>query len=198
MNCSHSLFMRRLPALARTRFASSRSLATSSSSSSSSLTSSFFKRTPVVSTCTTTATPASSFLLRAVFSRSMTTYSTLESHKRIVGVTDNQNEFPERFSPPEEEYPVYTEREVEKHNHKDDCWVVFNGRVFDVTEWLESHPGGAEMILEGAGKDITESFESIEHSEVAHDMLEHFYIGRVQERFAPSQFGLDDDRDVVA
>jgi len=35
-----------------------------------------------------------------------------------------------------------TPSEVKKHNKPDDCWVIFNGKVFNITPYLEYHPGG--------------------------------------------------------
>lgn len=51
--------------------------------------------------------------------------------------------------------------EVKKHNKKDDCWVIVHGKVYDVTEFIPSHPGGQKVILKFAGKDATKRFEPI-------------------------------------
>ena len=51
--------------------------------------------------------------------------------------------------------------EVAKHNTDEDCWVVINGRAYDVTEFKEDHPGGSSIILKWAGKDATETYEPI-------------------------------------
>ncbi|KAK4057518.1 hypothetical protein OIO90_001587 [Microbotryomycetes sp. JL221] len=50
---------------------------------------------------------------------------------------------------------------IKRHNKRDDCWVVIDGEVWDVTEFLEAHPGGAELILEHAGKDVTLLFNML-------------------------------------
>lgn len=34
-----------------------------------------------------------------------------------------------------------TMEEVAKHNKPDDCWIVIEGRVMDVTSYLKDHPG---------------------------------------------------------
>ena len=42
--------------------------------------------------------------------------------------------------------------ELSKHNSRNDAWLAISGKVFDVTPYVEYHPGGIEMILVGAGK----------------------------------------------
>ncbi|WEW61796.1 FMN-dependent alpha-hydroxy acid dehydrogenase family protein [Emydomyces testavorans] len=50
---------------------------------------------------------------------------------------------------------------VAKHNTVDSCWVVLYGKVYDVTDFLPDHPGGASIILKLAGKDATEEYDPI-------------------------------------
>ncbi len=45
--------------------------------------------------------------------------------------------------------------EVQRHNTADDCWLVINGQVYDVTAFLNLHPGGKQVILKMAGQDAT-------------------------------------------
>ncbi|EGT31400.1 hypothetical protein CAEBREN_18814 [Caenorhabditis brenneri] len=48
--------------------------------------------------------------------------------------------------------------ELMKHNTQDDCWVHLFGTVYDVTKYLEFHPGGIPELLRGAGRDATPLF----------------------------------------
>ncbi|PIC54498.1 hypothetical protein B9Z55_003727 [Caenorhabditis nigoni] len=48
--------------------------------------------------------------------------------------------------------------ELMKHDKEDDCWVHLFGRVYDVTKYLEFHPGGIPELLRGAGRDATPLF----------------------------------------
>ncbi|KAH6660117.1 FMN-dependent dehydrogenase-domain-containing protein [Truncatella angustata] len=51
--------------------------------------------------------------------------------------------------------------ELVKHTSPESCWVVLYGNVYDVTEFLPSHPGGSKIILQLAGQDATEEYDPI-------------------------------------
>ncbi|XP_059045133.1 cytochrome b5-like isoform X3 [Achroia grisella] len=67
--------------------------------------------------------------------------------------------------------------EVKKHNNKDSVWIVIHNDVYDVTSYLEEHPGGEEALLDVAGKDGTQAFEDVGHSEDARTVMKKFKIG---------------------
>ena len=71
---------------------------------------------------------------------------------------------------------LFTMEEIEKHNTEHDIWIIVKNKVYDCTEYLELHPGGADSILINGGLDSTEDFTAI-HSTKATKMLEKFYIG---------------------
>jgi L-lactate dehydrogenase (cytochrome) len=54
---------------------------------------------------------------------------------------------------------ILTWEEVAKHSSRESCWVVIKGRAFDVTNFLDDHPGGAKSLLRYGGKDGTEEYE---------------------------------------
>ncbi|ADM10966.1 cytochrome B5 [Encephalitozoon intestinalis ATCC 50506] len=60
--------------------------------------------------------------------------------------------------------------EVSKHNKLEDCWIIMDGTVYDVTDFLRVHPGGAETIMKYAGKDCTDAFNKA-HSYVNKEEL---------------------------
>ena len=77
---------------------------------------------------------------------------------------------------------IYTAEDVAEHCTYDSCWISHRGRVYDVTQFLADHPGGDDLILNYAGKDIGAIMKDPaehDHSESAYDMLEEFVIGRV-------------------
>jgi len=69
--------------------------------------------------------------------------------------------------------------DVAKHNTKTDCWVVLDGKVLDVTNFLKDHPGGELAILTFAGKDATEEFNMIHPPDVVGKYFPEGIIGVV-------------------
>jgi fatty acid desaturase/predicted heme/steroid binding protein len=59
------------------------------------------------------------------------------------------------------ELPKYTWEDVKKHNCEETgVWVSMYDKVYDITKFLNSHPGGKEFLLLAAGRDITDLFLS--------------------------------------
>lgn len=56
---------------------------------------------------------------------------------------------------------LFDAAEVAKHNTPESCWVILYGDVYDVTQFLPSHPGGSKIILQLAGRDCTEDYDPI-------------------------------------
>ena len=76
---------------------------------------------------------------------------------------------------------VISWEEVEQHHgDADTVWTVIKGRVYDVTKFLDEHPGGGEIIKDNAGLDSTEQFEDVGHSSDAWEMLKDYEIGTVE------------------
>ncbi|KAI1855525.1 hypothetical protein JX265_004608 [Neoarthrinium moseri] len=73
--------------------------------------------------------------------------------------------------------PTYSLAEVKEHNKPDDVWLVIHNKVYDVTKYLEEHPGGSAILQEVAGRDSTQEFEDVGHSDEANEWLEGLYIG---------------------
>jgi cytochrome b involved in lipid metabolism len=82
--------------------------------------------------------------------------------------------------------------EVSTHNTKNDCWTIINGKVYDITDYINSHPGGDE-ILRACGIDGSTLFNSRttqdgqkidgggSHSVSASRLLDRYEIGELQQ-----------------
>uniref|UniRef100_A0A6I8S1U8 Cytochrome b5 type B (outer mitochondrial membrane) n=1 Tax=Xenopus tropicalis TaxID=8364 RepID=A0A6I8S1U8_XENTR len=77
----------------------------------------------------------------------------------------------------EPQVTLYTLEDVRKRNTAKEIWLVIHDRVYDITKFVEEHPGGEEVLFEQAGADATESFEDVGHSIDAREMLNQYYIG---------------------
>ncbi|MBI5045340.1 MAG: cytochrome b5 domain-containing protein [Candidatus Levybacteria bacterium] len=81
---------------------------------------------------------------------------------------------------------TYSADDVKEHGVKTDCWMIIDGKVYDVTDFIPQHPGGA-IIAKGCGIDATTLFNERpdtqlgEHPQSARDQLEKFYIGDLKE-----------------
>jgi len=76
---------------------------------------------------------------------------------------------------------VFTLAEIAKHNSANDCWLLINNKVYDVTSFLGSHPGGVETIIPHCGQEATNAYNTKDigrpHSARAASMLNDYYIG---------------------
>lgn len=72
----------------------------------------------------------------------------------------------------------YNMKEVKKHNTRKDAWTVINEKVYDITEWIDNHPGG-DIIMKAVGKDATQLFESIGHPDYVKKILKKMKIGKL-------------------
>lgn len=71
--------------------------------------------------------------------------------------------------------------EVALHNSPADCWSAVNGKVYDLTQWIDKHPGGAVVIKALCGQDGTAGFAS-EHGgkEKPEQQLASYLIGTLR------------------
>ncbi|GMI13365.1 hypothetical protein TrVE_jg3006 [Triparma verrucosa] len=97
------------------------------------------------------------------------------------------NSHPSSLSPPPSSLKItsnkstYTLCEIRRHNHLASCWIIIKSRVYDVTDFLESHPGGVKSLLKYGGgvKDCEE--DMMFHSYKAREIMERYRIGKVGE-----------------
>lgn len=78
-----------------------------------------------------------------------------------------------------------TPTEVARHARVDDCWLIYQARVYDCSEFIYDHPGGEDLILQFAGKEIRDGVldDPLQHvhSNSAYLLMEEFLIGKVPE-----------------
>ncbi|KPP62388.1 Cytochrome b5-like [Scleropages formosus] len=79
----------------------------------------------------------------------------------------------------------YRLSEVQQRNTSKSTWLIINYKVYDVTKFLEQHPGGEEVLREQAGGDATETYEDIGHSTDAKKMAQNYIIGELHPEDRP-------------
>lgn len=78
--------------------------------------------------------------------------------------------------------------EISKHNKSSDCWMLISGKVYNITDYFGSHPGGNSTMSATCGKDATAAYMTRDpyatdsgsrsrHSSRAVNLLEKYYIG---------------------
>lgn len=76
-----------------------------------------------------------------------------------------------------------TTAEIAKHNQASDCWIIIKNKVYNVTDYLNLHPGGADRIIQYCGTDATQAYATKDgrgsHSQQADQELTNLYIGDV-------------------
>ncbi|NXJ79212.1 NB5R4 reductase, partial [Trogon melanurus] len=72
-----------------------------------------------------------------------------------------------------------TEDELAKHNKKEDCWICIRGFVYNVTPYMEYHPGGEDELMKAAGADGTDLFDQVHRWVNYESMLKECLVGRM-------------------
>ncbi|PAV92008.1 hypothetical protein WR25_22126 [Diploscapter pachys] len=74
--------------------------------------------------------------------------------------------------------PAVDEEELAKHCVREDCWIHLFGNVYDVTAYLDFHPGGVDELMRASGRDATALFNQY-HPWVNYDnFLKSCYVGK--------------------
>lgn len=84
-------------------------------------------------------------------------------------------------TPAEVSMESYTLEQVAEHGDQESCWTTIDGTVYDLTDWISKHPGGAGNILKICGIDGTETFRG-QHGENQQqaNVLEGYEIGTLE------------------
>ena len=71
-----------------------------------------------------------------------------------------QTQTPSKSATPTASNPGYTMAQVKANNSRQSCWTIIDNYVYDLTRWINSHPGGASFILSLCGVDGSAAFNS--------------------------------------
>jgi Cytochrome b5-like Heme/Steroid binding domain/Acyl-CoA dehydrogenase, N-terminal domain len=63
-------------------------------------------------------------------------------------------------------HKTLTRDDVAKNNTEDSLWFVIDSKVYDVTDFVDAHPGGEAVLKQVAGQDATEAFYNLHRQEV--------------------------------
>ncbi|CAI8606791.1 unnamed protein product [Vicia faba] len=80
--------------------------------------------------------------------------------------------------------------ELSKHNKKGDLWISIQGKVYNVSDWGQHHPGGEVVLLNLAGQDVTDAFIAY-HPGTAWKHLDNFFTGFYLDDFKVSEVSKD-------
>lgn len=68
--------------------------------------------------------------------------------------------------------------EIKTHDNKSDCWSIVNGNVYNLTSYVQNHPGGAAVIANICGKDGTKAFTNQHNTQgKPNNVLSSFLLG---------------------
>jgi len=74
--------------------------------------------------------------------------------------------------------PKITEEEISKHNTDKDCWIIIDNLVYDVSKFLNLHPGGKKIILNVAGQNASEEFHAYHRQDLL-KRYENLLVGKL-------------------
>ncbi|XP_072317214.1 cytochrome b5 reductase 4 [Eucyclogobius newberryi] len=72
-----------------------------------------------------------------------------------------------------------TPDELKKHNTRDDCWTCIRGFVYNVTPYMDYHPGGEGELMRAAGIDGTDLFDQVHRWVNYESMLKECLVGKM-------------------
>jgi cytochrome b involved in lipid metabolism len=79
-----------------------------------------------------------------------------------------------------DEVKQYSLEEIKQHNTSESAWCIYKTGVYDITKYIDEHPGGGEQLLEASGGDMTAAFDDFGHSDNALQILKKLKIGELR------------------
>lgn len=72
---------------------------------------------------------------------------------------------------------IITLEELRANKSRAKFYILVHGKVYNVTKFMDEHPGGDEVLLAEGGQDATEAFEDVGHSDEARALLPGMLVG---------------------
>ncbi|AYU75604.1 cytochrome b-domain protein, putative [Leishmania donovani] len=82
--------------------------------------------------------------------------------------------------PENERHRYITLEQVAAKKSAAGAWLVIHNKVYDVTPFLDLHPGGRDILLYSAGGDATQAFTDNGHSDTAYQMMGKYVVGDLE------------------
>ena len=76
---------------------------------------------------------------------------------------------------------IISKEELEQNNSEKNLWLLINNKIYDLTKYQYKHPGSDVILQDVAGKDATQDFNDVGHSNNAIELMEKFEIGEIDE-----------------
>jgi hypothetical protein len=121
-------------------------------------------------------------ILVVIVSLAAVTATVLAGHSgaESVWLEDTDMAVPNAVIPPVTTESTISLSEVALHATTDDCWSVVNGNVYDLTQWINEHPGGSSPIESMCGVDASTMFNNQHNGQGEPEAaLANFQIGIV-------------------
>ncbi|ODN06550.1 E3 ubiquitin-protein ligase HERC2 [Orchesella cincta] len=93
------------------------------------------------------------------------------------GIIAPQHNWNVQYQKGDDDLPTITKADVENHTRDGGCWIILNGKVYDIKEFRSSASCGSEVLNNYIGKDASAAFEAAKHSDKAKQLLQRYLIG---------------------
>lgn len=102
--------------------------------------------------------------------------------KKIDGIKQSLD-----YGPDESSLPAYSWSEFTKKVNQGKLWIILFNKVYDVTDFMDEHPGGKAFLKTSIGKDMSIAFDGgiYNHSNAARNLMSQFLVGKLSDT-APS------------
>ena len=87
---------------------------------------------------------------------------------------------PSTMPPPQPPQQTFTRDQVRSRTSDDSIWCIIDSTVYDLSDFLDAHPGGESVLRQTAGQDATTAFYNLHRHEVL-TKYSHLAVGTIQD-----------------